>query len=178
MNPQHTARRFARSARGFTLLEVMIVIVIILAILGIVGVNLMGAKKKADVGVAKATIKNIQNALKAFSLDFNRYPMEDGEGLAALWDKSVIDEADQGKWREGGYLDEKQENDAWGTPYIYRLTTSDDAASGETSGEPFILFSAGPDKQEGTSDDVYAGDTKPGEGGSGDDFGPPAPKGS
>jgi len=161
----------SRGARGFTLLEVMIVIVIILAILGLVTVNLMGAKKKADTGVTQMALGTLKNALEQFYLDFNRYPAEDGEGLAALWTKSGLPEEEASKWREGGYTKEPMPRDQWGSEWGYRLVTAENGNG--VAG--FVIWSNGPDKQEGTADDVYPGNKKPDESGgaSADDVGPP-----
>lgn len=172
--------RSGRGGRGFTLLEVMIVIVIILAILGLVAVNLMGAKKKADTGITQIALNNLKGALIQFNLDFNRYPAEDGEGLAALWNKSVVPAEEQSKWREGGYTTEPMPRDQWGSDWGYRLATADSGSeSNTTSGPGFTLWSNGPDKQEGTTDDVYPGNKKPDElgGTSSDDVGPPSSTG-
>ncbi|MBC7771964.1 MAG: type II secretion system protein GspG [Pyrinomonadaceae bacterium] len=155
----------------------MNVIVIIRAILGLVTVNLMGAKKKADTGVTQMSLGTLKNALEAFSLDFNRYPAEDGEGLVALWNKSVLPEEEQSKWQEGGYTKEAMPRDQWGSEWGYRLTIAD-GTEGSTSG--FTVWSNGPDKQEGTADDVYPGNKKPDESGgtSPDDVGPPPTTGN
>lgn len=166
----------SRGGRGFTLLEVMIVIVIILAILGLVTVNLMGAKKKADTGVTQMALGTLKNALEQFNLDFNRYPAEDGEGLAALWNKQAItDEAEQSKWREGGYTKEPMPRDQWGSEWGYRLASSDSADGSSSGTSGFTIWSNGPDKQEGTADDVYPSNKKPdsADGAPTDDVGPP-----
>lgn len=147
MRNQQTIVR-ARSAgarRGFTLLEVMIVNVIILAIAGLVTVNLMGTKSEATKGTVEIQLKSMKNALKAFNVTFNRYPTDE-EGLAVLWDKSTLAQEDQTKWR--AFLEESLPTDPWGSPWGYR-------AAGEKSPQgQFDLWSNGPDKQEGTEDDI------------------------
>ncbi|MGE3107347.1 MAG: type II secretion system major pseudopilin GspG [Phycisphaerales bacterium] len=173
-------RKTQNAARGFTLLEVMIVIVIILAILGLVTVNLMGARDKANRGVVQMKLASLKGALEQFELDFNRLPLEEGEGLQALWNPDVIPEEERGKWRAGGYLKEPMPRDDWGSEWVYRVTTADDASGGEPTAavSKFQLWSIGPDKQEGTSDDIYPGDRKPGDSTDSGDVGPPpAPTG-
>ncbi len=134
------------AARAFTLLEVMIVIVIILAIAGLVTVNLMGTRKKATEGQVKIQLTSLRDALNQFNLDFNRYPTDD-EGITVLWDKTKLtDEAEQSKWRL--YVETPIPNDEWGSPWVYRQT-------GEKAPEgKFDLLSNGPDKEEGTDDDI------------------------
>ena len=145
MNRTETKTR-AAAARAFTLLEVMIVIVIILAIAGLVTVNLMGARDTATEKNVAVQLKSIRDALNQFSLEFNRFPTDD-EGLAVLWDKSKLSEdADQAKWRR--FVEEPIPTDAWGTEWIY-LQVGERAPEGK-----FDLLSAGPDKQEGTDDDI------------------------
>jgi general secretion pathway protein G len=160
-------------ARGFTLLEVMIVIVIILLIGGLVTVNLMGAKKKADTGIVQMQLISLRDALRHFNLDFNRYPTEE-EGLAVLWNKDGLSEEEQAKWRK--YMDEKLPRDPWGSEWGYRPET--DAAEA-SDGLGYKLWSNGPDKEEGTADDILPGNKKAddtGDGGNNDVGPPPGPK--
>ncbi len=141
--PHPVRRRPTVAPRGFTLLEVMIVIVIILAIAGLVTVNLMGSRDEATKGTVNIQLKSLRDALKQFNLAFNRYPTDE-EGLAVLWNKSAMSDEDQGKWRP--FLDEPVPNDPWGSPWGYRAESE--------SGRAFDLWSNGPDKQEGTEDDI------------------------
>ena len=167
------ATRMAR--RAFTLLEVMIVIVIILAIGGLVAVNLMGAKKKADAGIVQTNLITLKKALEDFNIDFGRYPAEEGEGLQALWNREVIPEEEKSKWRENGYLKEAMPRDGWGSEWMYRLTAADDTAANESgmTPAPFQIWSVGPDKQDGTADDIYPSGKKPTDSDGGSDVGPP-----
>ncbi len=136
----------SETARAFTLLEVMIVIVIILAIAGLVTVNLMGTRAKATVRKVEIQMTSLRDALNAFNLDFNRYPTDD-EGLSALWDKTKLaEEGDQAKWRS--YMEQPIALDDWGSAWVYRQV-------GEKAPEgKFDLISVGPDKEEGTEDDI------------------------
>lgn len=154
------------AARGFTLLEVMIVIVIILAIAGLVTVNLMGSRDEATKGTVNIQLKSLKDALKQFNLAFNRYPTEE-EGLAVLWDKSSITDEEQTKWR--AFVDEPIPNDPWGSPWGYRAESE--------SGRAFDLWSNGPDKQEGTEDDISVWKTSGDEVEGGLDAPPPLPPG-
>ena len=160
--PLHTRRSAA--ARGFTLLEVMIVIVIILAIAGLVTVNLMGSRDEATKGTVNIQLNSLKDALKQFNLSFNRYPTEE-EGLAVLWSKTGVTEEDQSKWRP--YMDSPIPNDPWGSPWGYRAESE--------SGHAFDLWSNGPDKQEGTEDDISVWKTSGDEMEGGFDAPPPLP---
>jgi general secretion pathway protein G len=149
-------RRAASPRRsGFTLLEVMIVIVIILAILGFVGANLMGQRDKANVNLVKAQMLQLKQSLMNFKNDFDRYPTDE-EGLKVLWDKTSMPEEEQAKWTTA-YTSEPIATDKWGNAWGYRQT-GEKAPTGW-----FDLWSIGPDKQDGTADDINLWEGKTGE---------------
>jgi general secretion pathway protein G len=132
--------------RGFTLIEVMIVIAIVLALSGLIGVALFRQRDAAKVDLVKTDMNSLKQGLKLFYMDFDRYPTDE-EGLKALWDKTAIaDETEAAKWKK--YLSEPMASDRWGSPWGYRQI-------GEHGDETtFDLWSYGPDKQEGTDDDL------------------------
>lgn len=139
-------RRPRRSRSAFTLIEVLIVIAILLAIGGLVVVNLLPQKEKSDVNLQQVQIDTIDKALKMFKLDMKRWPTEE-EGLAALSDKSVIqDESEQAQWR-GPYLETPVLKDTWKRDLIYRHPS-------ERGEGLYDVVSPGPDGQEGTADDI------------------------
>ena len=132
---------------GFTLIEVMIVVAIILALAGIVAITLFRQKDDATASLAKVDLRTINKAMELFRLDFDRWPTEE-EGVAVLWNKEVLDpEADVAKWKE--YLAEPLPKDRWGTDWGYRAESEHENREGK-----FDLWSNGPDKQEGTEDDI------------------------
>jgi general secretion pathway protein G len=169
---KHRARRHGRrldsKRRGLTLIEVLIVIAILLAIGGIVVVNLIPRKEQADIDTQKLQLQQIDAALKNFKLDMKRYPAEE-EGLAALNSKDVItDEDDLAKWR-GPYLESAVVKDAWGSELVYHFP-------GEVNADGYDLVCFGPDKQEGTEDDITNATSQGTDGSnadSGDGFAPP-----
>ncbi|MEX2217323.1 MAG: type II secretion system major pseudopilin GspG [Phycisphaerales bacterium] len=143
-----TRRERSALRRAFTLIEVMIVIAIVLALTGLVGYAVLSRRDEAKLNLAKVDMNMIRGGLKMFRLDFDRYPTEE-EGLKVLWDKTALSsEADQNRWKK--YMDEPLDKDRWDTPWIYKLDAE------ESAGE-YTLFSAGPDRQEGTEDDVRSG---------------------
>ncbi len=154
-----------RSAAGFTLIEVMIVIAIIVALAGLVGVALFARRDEAKVNLVRTDLATIKQSLKLFYLDFDRWPT-DSEGLSVLWDKTKLDpDADQAKWKS--YLEEPMPNDKWDQPWGYR-------AESESDPTKYDLWSNGPDKEEGTEDDILSTPkTEGAEGGSGVDGPPP-----
>jgi general secretion pathway protein G len=145
--------------RGFTLIEVMIVILIVLALGGLVAWNLMGTKEEADAGIAKIQMNTIQDALKQFRFRFNRWPTE-AEGIAVLWDKEkMTEENDQKNWKK--LLDKPVPKDKWGNEWGYRPVSE----HGDES--MYDLWSYGPDRQEGTDDDIVSWDAENPDGTSG-----------
>lgn len=155
--------------RGFTILEVMIVLVIILMIVGFVGFNLFAQRDDANKKAAQVQLARLKDGLMAFSLKMNRFPTEE-EGLKALWDKSAISgEEEQAKWTS--IMSEPAPNDPWGTAWGYKVTPD--------GTHPFELWSNGPDKQEGSTDDLSAwkstGEGGASGGGKGGSSAPPPP---
>ncbi len=133
-------------ARGFTLVEVLIVLAIIVSLGGLVAYNLLPQRDRANNNIMQAQLDIVEDALEQFYVDLDRYPTED-EGIAVLWDETLLeDEADQEKWT-GPYLKEPIENDYWGNPWNYRFP-------GELDETMYQFWSNGKDGEEGTEDDI------------------------
>ncbi|MFU8829279.1 MAG: type II secretion system major pseudopilin GspG [Phycisphaerales bacterium] len=139
-------RAARRHRRGFTLIEVMIAIAIVVALIAIVGINVIGQRDTANVGQARAQMRNIEAALDNFYLAFNRYPTDD-EGLEVLWNREALDfenEEDEQKWQR--FLNNAIPRDVWGNEWGYRAESE--------FGRRYDLWSNGPDGEEGTDDDI------------------------
>ena len=63
-----------RSARGFSLLEIMLVVAIIGILMGAVAWNLAGNAAKAKVSATKRTRRTIKGALTTYSVEQSAYP--------------------------------------------------------------------------------------------------------
>ena len=147
-----------RAAKGFTLIEVLIAILIVVAIGGLVAWNVLGKRKEANVGLVQIQMNQIKDALRDFHLVYDRYP-SDEEGIKVLWDKTTMqDEQDSAKWRK--FIEKPIANDLWGNEWGYRQKSE------HGDEETFDLWSYGPDKQEGTDDDLVNWDKNAEEGGS------------
>lgn len=136
-------RRNRRS--GFTLLEILIVVGIIALLAAFVVPNLMGASETARIDIAKSAVDSsngpIATALNLYKLAMGTFPTE----LKELSERPDNDE--QKKWA-GPYLDATKLKDPWNEEYQYKFPGSN---SGE---DKYDLWSKGPDKQDGTDDDI------------------------
>ncbi|MCC6750797.1 MAG: type II secretion system protein GspG [Deltaproteobacteria bacterium] len=112
-----------------TLIEIMVVVAIIGLLMGTVGVVAYNRYKKAQVTNTKQIIVNVKNALQQYSLDTNQpCPKE----LKDLKSSKIIN---------------KDAKDAWGEELTYKCPGEHDTDSADVS-------SKGPDRKEGTEDDI------------------------
>ncbi len=149
--------RPSRNTRhGLTLLELMIVLIILVGLIAIVGPRLLGSQKKADIRTAQVQIGGLASSLKMYAVDMKSFPLTE-EGLDVLISPPE-DEALAKKW-DGPYIEGgKLPKDPWGSSFKYEYVTDVSASNSSdskaaTSDFPRI-FSLGPDRQPGTSDDI------------------------
>ncbi len=137
---EHGTQRRRRSG-AFTLIELLLVLVILGILAAIVVPKFVGRSEQARIAAAQTTIKNVEVALDAFEIDNGRFPTS-AEGLKALVEQpSGLD-----NWK-GPYLKSDPGMDPWKNAFIYK-------SPGDHNTEGYDLYSAGPNGQEGDTDDL------------------------
>ena len=145
MSRQRVQRRSA-----FTLMEVLMVAAILALLAAFAVPALMRSGEEAKENLCKAAIGHsgtIASALDKFRFDVGRYP-DTSEGLEALFERpSDIDE-DSEMWK-GEYLKGALEElrDPWNQEFEYK-------SPGEFNEKGYDLWSRGPDRRDGTDDDI------------------------
>jgi len=94
----------------------MVVMVILGILASLVVPKIMGRPDEARIVAARQDISSIQQALKLYKLDNQRYPTTE-QGLQALVTKPEASPVPQ-NWKRDGYL-ERMPKDPWGMPYQY-----------------------------------------------------------
>jgi len=144
---QGLLRRYTpRNDGGFTLIELLIVVVILGILVGLAAPRLAGRTESARIEAANADIEGgIALALDLYEVDMGRYP----SSLEELTKKP----SESSSWK-GPYLKKGRiPKDPWGTGYLYRFP-------GTQNTEGYDLYSLGPDKKEGTGDEITNGHDK------------------
>lgn len=132
--------RVTRTRKAFTLVELMVVIMIIAVLAAMVVPRLISRTEQANEAKAIADLTNMYKMLQTYRIDVGEYPTNE-EGLNGLFESNVDG------WK-GPYLEGTLPVDPWGMDYIYEFP-------GDTGEDSFYIYSSGPDKQEGTEDDIY-----------------------
>jgi general secretion pathway protein G len=135
------------SRRAFTLVEILVVIGIIGLLAGLAISNVGGLFGRSQGDVAKIFVtQTIKTPLTAYRIHMGDYPTTE-EGLQALF-TAPAGKAD--RWR-GPYVDTTTTKypllDPWGEPYQYRYPGSHNKGA-------YDIWSKGPDKTDGTDDDI------------------------
>jgi general secretion pathway protein G len=142
---KRTRRIRNRRRSGFTLLEILIVVGIIALLAALVVPNFLNTQKGAEIRLAQSMVDSggaVATQLNLYRMHMGIFPKE----LKELVVKP--DDEDAAKW-QGPYFDDASKlKDPWGEELQYKFP-------GELHGEDsYDLWSKGPDKQDGTDDDI------------------------
>jgi general secretion pathway protein G len=131
-----------RLQRGLTLIEVMIVIAILGLLASVLVVAVVNQLDDAKIDAASVKLNSIENAIQMYKVKFNRVPSQ-ADGLRALLNPP--------KNRKPLLKSEKDIKDPWEEEIMYFSPSKSNKAE-------FELISKGPDKQQGTDDDISNND--------------------
>ncbi|MDR1925055.1 MAG: type II secretion system major pseudopilin GspG [Planctomycetaceae bacterium] len=131
---------FAKSAKGFTLVEVMVVLFIMLAMAGAAVLAYTSFLESGKIKTTKQYISNLEVAIDSFHINVSRYPSSLQDLLEC---PSGISQTNWG----GPYVRTLQQTDPWQNEYRYN-------APGQHNTRSFDVWSPGPDCQDGTEDDI------------------------
>jgi len=133
------SRRRRKSA--FTLMEILLVLAILVVLASMVGVSYSRIQKSMQVSSARTQIGLLEEAVKAYQINVGSLPQTLDNLLVAPGDLP-----NPAKW-QGPYL-EKQTLpvDPWDQQFQYEIV--------DQANDKFRIFSAGPDRQAGSSDDI------------------------
>lgn len=127
-----------KTARGFTLLELLVVMVIVGLLAGLVGPRIFGKLDTTKVQTAQTQIKMLESAVNMYRIDVGGLPQK-SDKLDFLV-SAPSEPGGPGKWN-GPYIEGKVPNDPWEKPYNYVF--------GDKNGRAFTITSYGADGQPG-----------------------------
>lgn len=133
-----TRHRRQYSAKGFTLLEMLVVMVIIGLLAGLVGPRIFGKVDTSKVQTAQTQIKMLESAVNIMRLDVGQIPPQD-QGLQWLT-TAPSDPSIASLWK-GPYIEGTIPVDPWNNPYQYKVPGP--------NGKPFAVYSLGADGKPG-----------------------------
>ena len=131
--------RERRERSGFTLLEVMIVLFILMTLAALAIVAVRGQQQEAQRRAAFTFVKMLESAVERYTGDMGFPP----ESLDAL----VTPPDPKGSWAGPYIRDNTTSRDPWGSDYMY-------TTPGSRSGREYDIWSFGPDRIDGTDDDI------------------------
>ena len=142
LSPRVSSLRSLR--RGFTLLEILLALAILGMLVGLAVINVDSILGNSSNAAAKIFVNDsIKLPLTSYRIAMGEYPST-AEGLQALI-AAPASKAEQ--WHGPYFSDPKIPVDPWGETYIYHYP-------GVHNPKGYDIYSKGPDKVEGTADDI------------------------
>ena len=145
LNPNMKAPQspMRRSRRGFTLLEILIAIAILGLLVGLAVVNVGNILENGRMDVANIYVKeSLKPALTRYQVQHRNFP--------PTLDALRTNPGNLSRPWGGPYVEESAEwppIDPWGQAYLYKTPGTRNPSS-------YDLWSMGPDRQDGTEDDI------------------------
>ena len=128
-------RHARRSERGFTLMEMLVVLVLIGLIAAVAIPQISRLLGSAKSKAARIQLETLSRSLSFYQLDNGAFPTAQ-QGLAILWERP----ANLPTWNGPYVRTERQLDDPWGRPLLYRTTAENRA---------FTLTTLGADGRDG-----------------------------
>ncbi|MDX2021511.1 MAG: type II secretion system protein GspG [Deltaproteobacteria bacterium] len=129
---RHSLRDLRKADAGMTLLEVLIVLALISLIAGAIGVTVFANFKRGQIKTAKLMVNEVRGAVQQY--------MSDNSGDCPPNIEELVNQK---------FLKKSSTKDPWGKPFTLKCP-------GEQDSDGVDITSPGPDKQEGTEDDILS----------------------
>jgi general secretion pathway protein G len=143
LSSRNSSRRRLSAAPGFTLTEILIAIALLVTVVAMAVANLAGIMTSSQGDLAHVFVtETIDTPLLTYKMNTGTYPTTE-QGLRAL----IVAPEGVNNWH-GPYLTTKDiPTDPWKNEYHYRFPGTHNTAG-------YDCWSAGPDGQDGTADDI------------------------
>jgi general secretion pathway protein G len=129
------------------MVELMAILIILGLLATMVATKVVSRIDDARKTTTMANLKILHSAVNQFKMHTGRFPTEE-LGLLELIEQPT----DVINWEPGGYLETTElPLDGWENEFKYELYPE--------SGKQFVIRSFGPDKEEGTEDDLLSTDS-------------------
>jgi len=138
------SRAASSSRSGFTLMEVLLVLAILVILGSLAAVSFRGVMSDSDKKAADAQVKLFRTPIDTYEMTFRKWPTS----LQSL--VAPPPDVDQKKWQEviaPMYTAGKIPLDPWGQEYKF-------VAPGTHNPNGYDVWSSGPDRADGTADDI------------------------
>ena len=126
---------------GFTIIELLVVIAVIAVLAGLTLAAMGGINQRAARDRAKGEVSAIANAIQSYQVQHGFYPTNMGTAVVYTNISGFLASARLITNSDGRI------EDPFGNAYVYKTNGTHNPAS-------FDLYSVGPDRAEGTSDDI------------------------
>jgi len=147
-------RKLVRKNSGCTLVEILAVTILMAGLVGVAALGISSNVKKGKINTAKTQIGNFASAISLFELECGFYPSSLDDLIKNNSGQKCKD------YPKEGFLGEstkKIPQDPWNEDYGFRKPGTHNPSS-------YDIWSNGPDKEDGSSDDIGNWDSEASEG--------------